>query len=67
MKKQLFIRNNGKSPLSLIKAEAYEEFADKLKEKIIAEYNEYDEQEYPRARIDDIDNLLKELVGDKQC
>ena len=45
------------------KAEAYKEFAERLKEKIIAEYNEYDEQEYPRARIEDIDNLLKELVG----
>ena len=46
------------------KAEAYKEFAERLKEKIIVEYNEYDEQEYPRARIKDIDNLLKEMVGE---
>ena len=49
---------------SEIKAEAYKEFAESLKGKMIAKYNEYDEQEYPRAKIDDIDNLLKELVGE---
>ena len=46
------------------KAEAYKEFAERLKEKITEEYNYFEEQEYPRARISDIDNLLKELVGE---
>lgn len=49
---------------SEIKAEAYKEFAERLKEKITEEYNYFEEQEYPRARIKDIDNLLKELVGE---
>ena len=44
-------------------AKAYKEFAERLKEKITTKYNEYEEQEYPRARIEDIDNLLKEMVG----
>ena len=46
------------------KAEAYKEFAERLKAKITEEYNYFEEQEYPRARISDIDNILKELVGE---
>ena len=65
---QVVLYNDGVTEMKVekAKAEAYKEFAERLKEKIIAEYNEYDEQEYPRARIEDIDNLLKELVGDSQ-
>ena len=51
--------------LKTVKAEAYKEFAERLKTIAINRYNEFDEQEYPRATITDIDNLLKELLGDK--
>lgn len=50
--------------ISGAKAEAYKEFAERLKKNITDMYNYYEEQEYPRARITDIDNLLKELVGE---
>ena len=47
-----------------IKAEAYKEFAERLKMRAINRFNEWDEQEYPRSTNADIDNLLKELVGE---
>lgn len=46
------------------KAEAYKEFAERLKMRAINRYNEYDNQEFPYATITHIDNLLKELVGE---
>ena len=49
---------------SEIKAEAYEEFAEKLKEIAISRYDAFDEQEYPSVKLTDLDNLLKELVGE---
>lgn len=68
------IRKDGKSPLSLlteeIRAEAYKEFAKKLKEEIRLEddcyYNCreccYECNDYVIA----IDNLLKEMVGEEE-
>ena len=61
------IRKDGKSPLSLltaeIKAEAYKEFADKLK---LHAYHECDitGYRYLVVQIEKLDNLLNELVGD---
>ena len=50
---------------SEIKAEAYKEFAERLKMRAINRYNEFEDyQAYPYATIEHIDNLLKELVGD---
>ncbi len=49
------------------KAEAYKEFAEKLKSRIITTYNYFDEQEYPRATVSDIDRLLKELEGENSA
>ena len=46
------------------KAEAYKEFAEKLKEIAISRYDAFDEQEYPSVKLTDLDNLLKELVGE---
>ena len=67
------IRKDGKSPLSLltaeIKAEAYKEFAERLKEKATdigvcdAHGNNYGGATV--VLTNDIDNLLKELVGDE--
>lgn len=50
---------------SEIKAEAYKEFAERLKMRAINRYNEFEDyQEYPYATITHIDELLKELVGE---
>ena len=55
------IRKDGKSPLSLltaeIKAEAYKEFAEKIKEKTMWLFSSV-------SINNEIDNLLNELVGD---
>lgn len=46
-----------------IKAEAYKEFAERLKKcSFTTEYSLYDDVEV--VRVDDIDDLLKELVGE---
>jgi hypothetical protein len=51
---------------SEIKAEAYKEFADRLKNEMkICLYGNYISQPLKRMVVEDIDNLLKELVGDK--
>lgn len=60
VKQNHLIRNNGKSPLSLIKAEAYEEFIDKFLEKAISTRNYFEIKSL--ARI-----VLNELVGDGGC
>ena len=49
---------------NIIKAEAYKEFAERLKEIAISRYDAFDEQEYPFVRLTDLDNLLKKLVGE---
>ena len=45
-----------------IKAEAYKEFAERLKTIMYENYQKFDEQPYPMATISIINNLLKELV-----
>ena len=52
------------TPINHFKSEAYKEFADKVKEKA---YTECDitGYKYQVVQIEEIDNLLKELVGDK--
>ena len=44
------------------KAEAYKEFAERLKTIMYENYQKFDEQPYPMATIRIINNLLKELV-----
>lgn len=46
------------------KSEAVKEFAERLKTQINDKYTECDETPYPRATISDIDNLVKEMVGE---
>ena len=50
-----------------IKSEAYKEFADKLKEKseIVHLFSVYNGHHY-MVDIDDIDNLVKEMVGEEE-
>ena len=48
------------------KAEAYKEFAEKLKEKCYEDFQETDEMLSPYVTDDDIDNLLKEMVGEEK-
>ena len=43
------------------KAEAYKEFAERLKTIMYENYQKFDEQPYPMATIHIIDNLLKEM------
>lgn len=57
VKQNHLIRNNGKSPLSLIKAEAYEEFIDKFLEKAISTRNYFEIKSLART-------VLNELVGE---
>ena len=47
------------------KAEAYKEFAEKLKEKCYEDFQETDEMLSPYVTDDDIDNLLKEMEGEE--
>lgn len=58
VKQNHLIRNNGKSPLSLIKSEAYKECLEKVK--ILNQNNLilWNEQ---------LDNLLKEMVGENDA
>ena len=53
--------------LNTIKAEAYKEFAERLKTIMYENYQKFDEQPYPIATISIINNLLKELVGDNNA
>ena len=46
------------------KAEAYKEFAEKLKEKCYEDFQETYEMLSPYVTDDDIDNLLKEMEGE---
>ena len=46
-----------------VKSQTAKEFAERLKARAINRYNEFDEQEYPRATITDIDETLKEMGG----
>ena len=47
-----------------IKAEAYTEFADKIKEHKYIAYNEWSHGEHPSVvDVDDIDDVLEEMVG----
>ena len=51
-----------------IKAEAYKEFADRLKERTSNKFwdgNKMHELKVPFVGVDDLDNLLKELVGEE--
>ena len=51
--------------LDKAKAEAYKEFAERLKMRAINRYNEFEDyQEFPYATISHIDELLKELIGE---
>ena len=68
--KKEFIEQNLKNIMSLetskeIKAEAYKEFAERLKTIMYENYQKFDEQPYPIATISIINNLLKELVGEE--
>ena len=47
------------------KAEAIKEFAEKLKEKCYEDFQETDEMLSPYVTDDDIDNLLKEMLGEE--
>ncbi len=47
-----------------IKSEAVKEFAEKLKKKCYEDFEETDEMLSPYVTDDDIDNLLKEMVGE---
>ena len=47
------------------KAEAYKEFAEKLKEKCYEDFQETYEMLSPYVTDDDIDNLLKEMEGEE--
>ena len=51
--------------LDKIKAEAYKEFADRLKAKAMAKYKTIDNEYLYEFDNNFIDNLLKELVGEK--
>lgn len=48
------------------KTEAYKEFADKLKKKCYEDFEETDEMLAPYVTEDNIDNLLKEMVGEEE-
>lgn len=48
------------------KAEAYKEFAEKLKKKCYEDFEETDEMLAPYVTEDNIDNLLKEMVGEEK-
>lgn len=50
--------------LEIAKAEAYKEFAERLKENINKRFVEDNTMIYRCVHIKDIDNLLKELVGE---
>lgn len=58
------IRKDSKSPLSLlteeIRAEAYKEFAERLKKETLSDKG------YDRLQQGTIDNLLKEMVGEEE-
>lgn len=58
------IRKDGKSPLSLltaeIKAEAYKEFAERFKKKLSQKYT----TSLWKVYCEEIDNLLKEIIGE---
>lgn len=49
-----------------IKAEAYKEFAEKAKEFMHNKFKALDEYEFEYITERDIDNLVKEMVGEKQ-
>lgn len=48
-----------------IKSKAYKEFADKLEEKCYEDFEETDEMLAPYVTEDNIDKVLKEMVGEK--
>ena len=50
----------------LAKAEAYKEFAERLKEKCYEDFQETYEMLSPYVTDDDIDDLLKEMVGEEE-
>ena len=73
VKQNYLIRNNGKSPLSLIKAEAYQEFAEKAIDRVEKARQKYrrlckekgeEMDETMNIHFNGIVNLLKELVGE---
>ena len=47
-----------------IKSEAYKEFAERLKEFMHNKFKDLDEYEFEYVTARDIDNLLKELIGE---
>ena len=61
-----FLKLVGKSRFAIaeraVKAEAIKEFAERLKEKA----ERYDDEEF-YVNDEDIDNLVKEMVGDESC
>lgn len=73
VKQNYLIRNNGKSPLSLIKAEAYQEFAEKAIDRVEKARQKYrrlckeqgeEMDETMNIHFNGIVNLLKEMVGE---
>ena len=54
--------------LKTAKSEAIKEFAERLKEdaQVYNEYDEEDEYFYMYVTVDDIDSLVKEMVGDEE-
>lgn len=67
-----FLQDNRWKELSFVKAEAYKEFAEKMEERIAVKILKGKSNEYANGFVDaldgvngEIDNLLKELAGDK--
>ena len=61
------ILDESKNVTANIKAEAYKEFAERLKEKAMAKYKTIDNEYLYEFDNNFIDNLLKELVGDNNA